>query len=277
MAQTSVINFKNINTLSDFIITNPKKNSLGKIQAAILSSATKKGIYLESSNLIAPFGISTYDPNNNTEELKKNWTLSIKASPGNGDTQENADTFFDILRNIDEMMIDWGVLNSQMIFNKTYKPEQRGIVEALYQKCVRPSVGKDGTIYPDRGDFKFSRKEDTSPDVLIFKDSNVPIELTSFSQIEALISKGMSIKAIIQPRVFFMPGKFGVTLRIVQLKLPNESHKVGKPVTYGFSDPIVEVSGPIVEVSSKTKESTAKVSNDIEAYDTDVEVDEEDV
>ena len=260
------------------ILTKAKKNDKGKVQASLLHNELKKSFYIETPYLIAPFNPSTYNPNNNVPEAEQNWSLSVKATPGNGDSQENVDKFFDIFRKLDQIMIDWALENSLLVFGKAYKPEQKSIVEALLEKkkLIKSSIDKEGNAYPDRIDFKFSRNDANKPDVLIFRDTSVPLEVNSFAEIVELIPKGSSIKAIIHPTLYVMPGGCGIRLRIVQIKLANNSQKLGKPVTYAFSDPVIEsVFVPIM--ISTASSNTEEVSNDDEAYDSEVEVDAEDV
>lgn len=263
------------------ILTKAKKNDKGKAQASLLHDELKKSFYIETPYVRVPFGPSTYDPNNNTPEKEKNVSLSVKASPGDGESQENVDKFFDIFRILEQRLIDWAIENSLLVFGKKYEPEKRSIVEALLEKkkLIKTSVDKDGNSYPDRIDFKFSRNDSGNLDVLIFRDTPVPIQANTFNEVVELIPKGSSIKAIIHPTLYIMPGGCGIRLRIVQIKLANNALKLGKPVTYAFSDPIEDSKVAESTVEKKvesTDDSNIEVSND-EAYDSEVEVDDEDV
>jgi hypothetical protein len=279
---TNIFKFSSIDA-DALILTKAKKNDKGKVQASLLHNEIKKSFYIETPYLIAPFSPSTYNPNNNVPESEQNWSLSVKASPGNGDSQENVDKFFNDLRKLEQRVIDWALENSLLVFGKAYKPEQRSIVEALLEKkkLIKSSVDKDGNSYPDRSDFKFSRNDSNKPDVLIFRDTSVPLEVNSFAEIVELIPKGSAIKAIIHPTLYTMPGGCGIRLRIVQIKLANNSQKLGKPITYAFSDPVVESKKVELTDDEKNKissndDSNIEVSND-EAYDSEVEVGDEDV
>ena len=279
---TNIFKFSSIDA-DALILTKAKKNDKGKVQASLLHNEIKKSFYIETSNLIAPFPPSTYNPNNNIPEAEQNWSLSVKATPGNGDSQENVDKFFDIFRKLEQRVIDWALENSLLVFGKAYKPEQKSIVEALLEKkkLIKSSVDKEGNPYPDRIDFKFSRNDNGKPDVLIFRDTSVPLEVNSFAEIVELIPKGSAIKAIIHPTLYTMPGGCGIRLRIVQIKLSNNSQKLSKPITYAFSDPVVDSKKVELTDDEKNKissndDSNIEVSND-EAYDSEVEVGDEDV
>ena len=279
---TNIFKFSSIDA-DALILTKAKKNDKGKVQASLLHNEIKKSFYIETSNLIAPFPPSTYNPNNNIPEAEQNWSLSVKATPGNGDSQENVDKFFDIFRKLEQRVIDWALENSLLVFGKAYKPEQKSIVEALLEKkkLIKSSVDKEGNSYPDRIDFKFSRNDNGKPDVLIFRDTSVPLEVNSFAEIVELIPKGSAIKAIIHPTLYTMPGGCGIRLRIVQIKLSNNSQKLSKPITYAFSDPVVDSKKVELTDDEKNKissndDSNIEVSNE-EAYDSEVEVGDEDV
>jgi len=279
---TNIFKFSSIDA-DALILTKAKKNDKGKVQASLLHNEIKKSFYIETPYLISPFSPSTYNPNNNVPEVEQNWSLSVKASPGNGDSQENVDKFFDIFRKLEQRMVDWALENSLLVFGKTYEPSKKTIVEALLEKkkLIKSSVDKEGNAYPDRIDFKFSRDDSSKPDVLIFRDTSVPLKVNSFAEIVELIPKGSAIKAIIHPTLYTMPGGCGIRLRIVQIKLANNALKLGKPVTYAFSDPVddtkkVELTDDEKNKISSNDDSNIEVSND-EAYDSEVEVGDEDV
>jgi len=279
---TNIFKFSSIDA-DELILTKAKKNDKGKVQASLLHNEIKKSFYIETPYLISPFSPSTYNPNNNVPEVEQNWSLSVKASPGNGDAQENVDKFFDIFRKLEQRVIDWALENSLLVFGKAYKPEQKSIVEALLEKkkLIKSSVDKEGNAYPDRIDFKFSRDDNNKPDVLIFRDSSVPLKVNSFAEIVELIPKGSAIKAIIHPTLYTMPGGCGIRLRIVQIKLSNNAQKLGKPITYAFSDPVddskkVELTDDEKNKISSNDDSNIEVSSE-EAYDSEVDVGDEDV
>ena len=278
---TNIFKFSSIDA-DELILTKAKKNDKGKVQASLLKDELNKSFYVETPYLISPFSPSTYNPNNNVPEAEQNWSLSVKASPGNGESQENVDKFFEIFRILEQRVIDWALENSLLVFGKAYKPEQRSIIEALLEKkkLIKSSIDKEGNPYPDRIDFKFSRNDNNKPDVLIFRDTSVPLQVNSFAEIVDLIPKGSSIKAIIHPTLYTMPGGCGIRLRIVQIKLVNNAQKLGKPITYAFSDPVddtkkVELTDEKNKISSND-DSNIEVSND-EAYDSEVDVGDEDI
>lgn len=276
-----VIRFDKLNA-EDVIFTDPKINPKTKgLSAAILNKQTKKGFGIETPNMKAPFGVSAYDPSDGADETKISYSipLSVEFKPTDEATdEESADIkgqrqLIEFLKGLDAMMIDYGIKHSQMIFKKTYAntPANRGIVEALYTKAIKDQVGKDGTQYSDRINIKLQRNQaGTGPDekVLFFKESSTPLVIENWKSLTETIPKGSTVKAIIQPQIFFVAGKFGLKVKLIQMKLPNVQ-RVGRPITYAFSEP------PADEVASAAKKTVDTHADDSDAEPEAVEETEE--
>ena len=235
------------------VLNNPKLNKNKQLSAGIISSKTNSAVYIETPELINPFGLSTYDGGKGSTEETKSWSIVLKAFGGKGGNQEDIDKFFKFLKDLDEKIIDFGLLHSQTLFKKKYDASQRAIVvDLLYNRGVKSSVGKDGTVYPDQIKLKVMKNDNMMPDVNVFKDSATPLSLSSWEDLQALIPKGTPIKAIIQPRLYIVNGKFGTNFRVIQIKLPNVE-RVGRPIGYAFSEaptpdtPSDDVPPPTVE------------------------------
>ena len=224
------------------VITNPKLNKNKQLSAAIINSKTRSALYIETPYLINPFGLSSYDGGKGIQEDAKSWSIALKAQGNQSENPEDVSTLFSFLKALDEKTIDYGLVNSQTIFKKKYDEGQRSIlVDLLYNRCVKPSVSADGTVYPDKISLKVSKQSNMLPDILVFKDSNTPLLIDSWEALQEVIPKGSPIKAIIQPKIYFVNGKFGINFRVLQIKLPN-IEKVGRPLTYAFSDAPTEES-----------------------------------
>jgi|LauGreDrversion4_2_1035121.scaffolds.fasta_scaffold217282_1 hypothetical protein len=259
-----VIRFDKLN-IEDVVFTDPKINPKTKaLNAAILNKQTKKGFGIETPNMKAPFGVSAYDPSDGADETKITYSLplSVEFKPTEEATDEESvdikgqRQLIEFLKGMDALMIDYGIKHSQMIFKKTYAntPANRGIVEALYTKAIKDNVGKDGTQYPDRINIKLMRNQaGTGPDdkILFFKESSTPLVIENWKSLSETIPKGSTVKAIIQPQIFFVAGKFGLKVKLIQMKLPNVQ-RVGRPITYAFSEPPAEEVATVVKKSSDT-------------------------
>jgi len=238
----SVLTTNNLN-IETTVITNPKLDNKNKrLSAGIINTETKSAIYFETPYLITPFGVSFFDGGKNIAEDQKSYSIVLKATGGQNENQEVINKFFDYFRNLDKKAVDYAITHSQTLFKKKYSEEQRNIVEdMLYNKCVKGSVSADGTVYPDKITLKIMRKEDGSPDLLVFKDSPTPLEIGTFENLQNQIPKGMAIKVIGKVKFYCVNGKIGINFQAIQVKLPN-FEKVGRPVTYAFADSATTVS-----------------------------------
>ena len=272
---SSFVSRSNDLNMSNVIFTAPKPNPVTKkLSAAILNGESKKKFYIESPNMIASFGLSVYDPTNGSDPSSAVHSVPLRVDfkPDEQETEtENENTrsqrkFMDFLKGLDAKAIDFGLEHSQLIFKKHYAntPANRGVVEALYSPLVKAQVGKDGTVYPDRIQLKLNANEEkTGPDsrILFFKDTATPVAIESWTQLGEMIPKGANVKVIISPEIYMIPGKFGIKLRLIQMKVPNVQ-RVGRPQGYAFSDPPLE--DAVVEEKKTPKTETHADDSDEE-------------
>ena len=266
----------NVLDINEIAITNPKLNKDKRLTAGIINTRTKSAIYIQTPFLINPFGVSSYGDSGT-------YSISLKAAGGQNENTDDINKLFSFLKELDNIAIDYGISNSTAIFKKKYTPEQKNILEdLLYQKCVRASNSTDGTVYPDKITLKIMKKEDELPDLLVFKETGnktqkIPIDITSWENLQSIIPKGTPIKAIIQPKIYFVNSKMGINFKVFQILLPN-FEKVGRPSSYAFSEPL-EIENVPVETSLSEdipiETSPVEEKTDDNAEDSEVEVDDE--
>ena len=260
-----IVNAKNLNK-NAIIITAPKLNKNKQLSAAILNENTKTSFFIETMSLIAPFGITAYDAGKDMSSETKSWSITFKAQSHGNEFQDDINTLFTFLKDLDDFAIDYGLENSVQLFKKKYDGSQRAILaDLLFNRGVKPSVGPDGTVYPDKITCKIMKNEQMLPDLLVFKDSQDPVDINGWDHLIELIPKGMAFKSIIQPKIYFVNGKFGINYRLVQIKIPNVQ-KVGRPLTYAFSDV-----NNTNESSSVINENLKNVKSEQSVYDSDGE------
>lgn len=262
------------------IFTNPKLNKNKQLTAAILNELTKSALYIETDYLIAPFGLSSYDKVKGVQDTaNSSWSIALKAHGGSIGNRETIAKLFEFLKTeIDAKAVDYGIKFSKDIFKKEYTEAQRSIVsDALYNSAVKASTAMDenGVPYPDKIMLKVMRTEKGGPDLLVFKNGPEPISVSTWEELQELIPKGTPIKSIIQPRLYFVSGKYGVNFRVLQIKLPN-IEKVGKPLSYAFSEPPQENVLTTATKEASTTE-TAAPAKKAAAADTQAEDSEEEV
>jgi len=283
----SVLSVNSLN-IEDIAITNPKLNKDKRLTAGIISLLTKSGIYLQTPYLINPFGVSSFGES-------ETYSISLKAIGNQNENPDDISKLFNFLKNLDNIAVDYGIKHSTMIFKKKYTEDQRSIMEdLLYNKCVKSSIGADGTVYPDKITLKIMKKDvDNTPDLLVFKDDGTknmkePLEITSWEQLQSVIPKNSPIKAIIQPKIYFVNSKLGINFKVLQILLPN-FERVGRPISYAFSDePSIEYStAPSIKnsiepaIEDSTESSLEKIPKqekaeqlEEDAEDSEVETDE---
>ena len=176
------------------------------------------------------------------------------------------------------MMLDHGIEHSKIIFGKEYKPSQREVVKALYKEIVK---GKD-TEYPLRLQPKITKARDSDdyskvleniPNVSVYMEGSVePTEIESFEQLEKLVPKNGFVKAIIQPKTWYIAGKFGLSLTLVQLLVRKRIG--GRPTGYAFS---VKNSSDNNSKNDDEQNDEQDDEQDEEQVDTDVDEEGEEV
>jgi len=275
----SVLTTKTL-TIENTEITPPKLDKNKKLSAGIFNTQTKSAVYIETPYLINPFGISFYEPTGGKAagDDTKTWSLSLKMQGNNPDSKEDIEILNKYFKDLDEKTIDYLIANSKTLFKKEYTQDQRQIVvDLLYNRCIKSSTGPDGTVYPDKITLKIMKNEASLPDLLVFKDSPQPIQMNSWEDLQGLVSKGMAVKAILQPRFYFVNNKAGINFRLMQLKLPNVE-RVGKPTVYAFSDtfeaPVVSTQETVASASTPVGEEAAEDSEE-EVEEEEIEVEEE--
>lgn len=248
-----VINPQEFSVMSNITITKPKLDKKTKrLISAILYN--NNPAYFETPEIRAPFGLSKYEKGNTGTY---DYSLPLKATALSNENQELVDKFFAELTEMDNNMLEYGVKYSKEIFGKVYNESQKGIVEALYSRGVKVSQDGDGNDYPAKISPKISKAyESDKPELLVFRTSTKPIVFESWESLGEVLTPGIPVRAIIQPRAWFIGGKFGITYRILQLKLPDEK-KVGRPLTYAFS------------VSPKNADDSGETSEHIDNQDDD--------
>ncbi len=268
-----------IETVEYTRISNDKKT--GKPKAFILNKSTGKTFAVETPELTCQFGPSVWDAGNGQDPSKVNYSLELRVdyAPESEESEEESEAiknqrrFMAFIQGLDEMAISYMLENSQELFKKKYPQTDAGreVVRALYSPLVKVQMSKDGnTRYNDKIKLKLNHNEDFSgPDsnLLIFKDSAKPITVESWNQFIEMIPKGTKLKAIVQPQIILMPGKFFLKLKLIQMKIPNVQ-RVSRPIGYAFSDPVSEQ----VEESNNANAKTSTHADDSDDENNEAEI-----
>lgn len=273
---------------SNITITDPrkKKNKKGETSFNALILHNGRPLFLETPWLKAPFGASMYE-----KDGKKNYSLALNPIGRNFDDEDekvSINSFFDELESLDNIMLDYGWKHRGVgIFSEP--PEVKAVVKALYSRCIKQDKEKE---YPRRLNLTLPKARDddnkildTVPNFDVFKGSKDPLSIESFDKLivsvngkptdePGLIGKGCFNRCILQPRIWFIAGKFGLSWNVIALELKTIS-KVNVRGTYSFSRPDddSEEEEEVVEEEGSEEEGSGEEVEDSEEE----EVEEEEV
>jgi hypothetical protein len=272
---SQIIAAKDLN-VQNVTATRPKLNKGKRLNSILLysenDSANKTPLYLETPEaIISQFGLSKYEKGNTGTF---DYSLPLTARSAMNEESETVEHFFAQLKQLDEFMIQFGIKYSKEIFKKEYTEEQRGIVEAMYKPCVRQKNDQDGNPYPPNISPKIPKvweenaSGDGKPNVEVYLGSKAPIQINGWDDLSNMIQKRTPVTVIMQPRIWFVSGRYGVTLRITHIKVMAVS-KSGPPRGYAFSKEPSKIQ------DNQTESSEEKVQSTEEKEESD-EVEEED-
>jgi hypothetical protein len=229
----NIVKSINVNELS---ITKPVLNKRNKLQAIMLIDG--ETFSLRTGMLKAPFGLRAYG---NSGEGADSYSLNVSEFPFDKDKKNIVNDFFDGLADMDNMLIQYALEHSEAIFGKGKKyvsGTHDAIVEALYTPTVKTGEDKEGNSYPRRLTAKVRGKYDEPehPNVQVYLNSPEDInnESYTFENLTDLIPPGTFVDMICQPNIWFINGKFGISWKVLQVKVNVSSKK--KLKNYAFSD-----------------------------------------
>ena len=137
----------------------------------------------------------------------------------------------------------------------------------MYPPNISPKISK---VYVE------NRSGDGTPDIQVYMGTETPLNIKGWSCLTDILPKRTPVTAIIQPRIWFVSGRFGVTLRVLQLKVLSVPRS-GPPRGYSFSKPPakLENKSSAAAVVSEDEVSDNVVSEEVATADADQSDDEE--
>lgn len=260
--------------------TTPVKKG-DRLQALLLYNNTP--FLLETPALKVPFGVNRFGekPDGSIDASKAlgAYSMNMSAVPKDNTEERQAivKNFFDNLEAMDTRLLEYGVEHSKAIFGKVHNNKE--VVEALFTPTIKRSEDKEGNAFPHRIAPKVPSDydDDTKPSVKVFQESQQDLNVDgfTFTELKEIVGKGTFVAAILQPRLWFISGKFGITWKVVQMKV-HERKTFGKPTQYAFSDNSSDTEQRASDNETSSETEPVKVESNVEDSEEDEESEEED-
>ena len=176
-----------------------RKNKRGGKQVFVSSSG--KRFYLQLPEMRAPFGLSKFE-----DEKTGTVSYSLDLSFDGYDEDGPVKTLYELLKQVDEMILDHVHKNSKEFLGKTYKKD---ILEALYKPMVR---GTEESEYAPTLKLKVGHRDgDFIPEA--YDTSRVKTDLSN-------IEKGTRCKTLVEiAMIWVIDNKFGPSVRLSQAQI----------------------------------------------------------
>ncbi len=237
--------------IDEINFTKPKKNTkIGKMVSYMNYGQT--GFMIETPTMHS-FGVGSYKDEKKGFEGKHRLTCTRR--PGGTDTEENVNKFFDLLRALDEKMIDFLIEHSDVIMKESFTAEDRRTVASKYKKYRLVKEKKNeatGEVYPPNFRAGFQTVDDV-PQVRLMK-GKTEIAISSFADLEEHVPKNSNVRAVIQPSLYFLDDIGGIRFTVRFMKVP-EVVRMTIPTTFRFSD---EPEEPVQEDAAIPTEDAAE-------------------
>jgi hypothetical protein len=178
------------------------KNSMGG-KVVYMNNDGNKKVTLQTPMLSAPFGIGVW-----TDDSTGAQKFSIDISFKGKDEDDKINNFYEIMKSIDEKLVDMGVENSKEWFGKKMKKE---VVEELYRPLIKQS--KEPEKYAPT--MKLKLQSNTKGDITCEIFDHNKLKTSSDA-----ITNGSKIQVIIEcASVWFVNKQFGITWRALIIRV----------------------------------------------------------
>lgn len=267
-------------------ITDIRKKKLGgKTSYNALLLHNGQTLLLETPWLRAPFGAGEYRYNGDASADPK-FSLTVSASGRSSDDPEVVNQFFENMRELNSTMVQYGVNNSGSGVFGEIKNSNEAVLHALVESKYKSFLREDESgQYPAqlKTTLPKARDEDGNvlndiPDFDVFDFNSTgsePCKIESFDDLisssntddnkTGCITKGAYVRLILQPRLWFISGNFGLTWNVRSLEY-DVKEKVEVRGKYLFSRP---------EGFTEEETTTTDADAEEEVEDSDAEEEEE--
>lgn len=179
---------------------------------------------MQTPEMIMPYGINIFE-DQATNTVKYSVDLSFRGEEEN----ERISMFHKQIEDFEKFMIDSAVENTQAWFKKK---NSRDVIEAFFSSFLKKSkdkeTGEPDGKYPDTIKLKLNTKAGE------FECKAFDFDRKAIDEpLDTALVKGTRAVCLIQPAfIWFAGGKFGVTMKVTQMKIKVPSKMSG----YAFVD-----------------------------------------
>jgi len=203
---SSVIKFSDL-SLSDVTFSDIRKNANNGGKTIYLNGRGKSKLFVQLPKMKAPFGLGI-----NEYDGKTSYSLPMTADDP---------SFVDFLKKFDDMVVAKVVENSETYLGKSMN--ETVVREALYTALFKPPSDEK---YAPLFKTKVLANHDGTFVPQVFTTDREPFDLNK-------LEKGQYVTAIVHiPSIWFVGTKFGVTIRLQQLRVTPSQ----KLTEYAFVD-----------------------------------------
>ena len=203
---SSVIKFSDL-SLSDVTFSDIRKNANNGGKTIYLNGRGKSKLFVQLPKMKAPFGLGI-----NEYDGKTSYSLPMTADDP---------SFVDFLKKFDDMVVAKVVENSETYLGKSMN--ETVVREALYTALFKPPSDEK---YAPLFKTKILANHDGTFVPQVFTTDREPFDLNK-------LEKGQYVTAIVHiPSIWFVGTKFGVTIRLQQLRVTPSQ----KLTEYAFVD-----------------------------------------
>lgn len=249
----------------------PKKNKDGVGYSALVLNSETGGLSgkILTGSLKLPYGISEYE--NTPGSFDQSIVLMNQSDD---DCADSNNKFFEYSEGLNDAALEYAEEHRDTIFKKPDDDEEltRDIIESAYfNPCLTQNKNGDDQIK-----LKIIKDEDGIPVFKCFEYDDFNDESSKkevnweemddvTSDIKNIIRGGSHVKAIVQPRIYFIANKIGVNYRLIELQVLKRNY-IRKDFNnvFSFSDD--------VEVSN-TNDSEVTIEEEEEEIEEEEEVD----
>ena len=202
-------------------------------------ASTRKNLTVQVGTLPVPYGLNVFDK---AGPIKYSVDISLRGYDDNAKVKQ----VFDFFTQLDEFMIDQGVVNSKQWFKS---PLTRDVVKAFYTPTVRWAKDAEGNIKPYPPTVKLQlRQREGKFDVELYDENKNELKGV---RLEDVLVKGAQVTSLIQATsVWFAGSKFGISWKALQIRMDKIPDSIR-----GYSIQDEDDDGTTTHVSAPTRRS----------------------